>query len=207
MSTNGNTIVKKLTTEEKQELVKLENIIRTNRKSFEELVKALATIHARKLYRDKYNSFQEYCSEKWQFTRDYGYKLVQAYNTEQKLLEAGVAQSQIPKTENKRRTVAKLANDTAKAEGRDVEPNDFKEALETVEEDSEKKDKKSRTRKGKVSNEGQGNKNKIHVVTLEGYEKELRNLEGIYAELGFSVLQVAVDAYSRELGKKKLAKK
>jgi hypothetical protein len=206
-------VIVKLTPAEKQELVKCENVIRTNRKAFEEIVRALAIIHEKKLYRASHSSFQEYCSEKWQFTRDYGYKLVQAYYTEQKLLASGVPQEEIPTTENGRRTVAKLANDTAKAEGRVVEPEDFKNALEEVKEAKEgevkKTTKKKKSKKGTATPSKPEGYDSAKEHDLPHFHKWL--IEGIAEfrkyRLPVSAITGELDATSSEMKSAKLVKK
>ena len=61
----------KLNPAEKQELQQLEQTIATNLTGTFELAAALMKIRDQKLYRVEYNSFEEYCRKRWDYSRSY----------------------------------------------------------------------------------------------------------------------------------------
>ena len=65
-------------TKNKQELERLEGIIRRNLRSFYEMGLALMEIRDRGLYRDVlgFETFEAYCKAKWDFGRAYAYRLI-----------------------------------------------------------------------------------------------------------------------------------
>ena len=66
----------KLTQTEKSELKQQELIIDDGLKSFVSVGNALCVIKDKKLYREEFNSFDEYVKERWQIRKDYAYKLI-----------------------------------------------------------------------------------------------------------------------------------
>jgi hypothetical protein len=60
-----------LTDEEKGHLEELEDRISENFKSAFTLAAALAEIREKKLYREDYKSFEEYCKRRWDYSRSY----------------------------------------------------------------------------------------------------------------------------------------
>lgn len=65
-----------LNTDEKIELLKQEKIVRDGRETFVKVGMALEVIRDRKLYRQTYGTFEEYCQEKWKFSRQYASQLI-----------------------------------------------------------------------------------------------------------------------------------
>ncbi|MGA2464998.1 MAG: hypothetical protein ABSH06_11685 [Thermodesulfobacteriota bacterium] len=65
-----------LTSDEQNELIRLETIIENGRKSFIEVGTALMKIRNEKLYRETHRNFEEYCREKWGMTRRYANNLI-----------------------------------------------------------------------------------------------------------------------------------
>jgi hypothetical protein len=62
----------------KEDLEHLEDIISKGQLTFYEVGRALMEIKHRELYRDVlgYDTFEAYCKERWDFCRDYAYKLI-----------------------------------------------------------------------------------------------------------------------------------
>jgi hypothetical protein len=58
------------------EIETLEGVIRREMGSFIVVGKALQTIRDRKLYRERYRNFKEYCADKWGMSRQYSYNLI-----------------------------------------------------------------------------------------------------------------------------------
>jgi hypothetical protein len=59
-------------------LTELERQIDVVRKSWETLARALTEINQSRLYRDKYETFEDYCEEKWDIGRARAYQLMEA---------------------------------------------------------------------------------------------------------------------------------
>jgi len=65
-----------LTVTEQTELESLETIINQNVGAFYKVGCALAKIRDSRLYRETYDTFEDYCKDRWDMTRDYSYKLI-----------------------------------------------------------------------------------------------------------------------------------
>ena len=74
-----------LTAREQQELATLERVIRSGWKTFLEVGSALARVRDGRLYRDKYNSIEEYCQQEMGFSRPYAYNLMNSAAVSQQL--------------------------------------------------------------------------------------------------------------------------
>lgn len=71
-------IEKKLTVAEWAELKALETVIKTGQQAFRDVGNALLTVKEKKLYREKFATFDEYCETKWGWTRQRAYQLIEA---------------------------------------------------------------------------------------------------------------------------------
>lgn len=78
---------KQLTFKEQTELVDLEQQITTNNQGSFALAAALAQICAKKLYREKYKTFEKYCKAQWEYSRSYCHRLCKVYEVQQDLKE------------------------------------------------------------------------------------------------------------------------
>jgi len=74
-----------LTAQEQLDLRRCEIVIEENRTGFLDTIAAMHEIWAKRLYRAEYHSFKQYCKKKWDFSRAYGYRLVEAHKLIQKL--------------------------------------------------------------------------------------------------------------------------
>ena len=63
---------------ESQRLVELEKTIARGKKTFVEVGLALAEIRDLRLYKREYGGFEEYCREKWGWSRQHAYRLIEA---------------------------------------------------------------------------------------------------------------------------------
>ena len=70
--------MEELKTNEKQELQKHETTIKKGLNTFVEVGQALLEIRENKLNRLEYNTFEQYCQEKWQMKRQRSYELINA---------------------------------------------------------------------------------------------------------------------------------
>jgi hypothetical protein len=66
-----------LTCEETERLDKLESSIQRGKKTFVEVGIALAAVRDEKLYRRDYDTFEAYCKDKWGWTRQHAYRLIE----------------------------------------------------------------------------------------------------------------------------------
>ncbi len=64
--------------DEKRELAKLESTIRKNVAAYFEVGAALQQIRDRRLYRERYETFEAYCRAEWDFQRAHAYRLIDA---------------------------------------------------------------------------------------------------------------------------------
>lgn len=71
-------LIEPLQSVEQKKLVDCEKTIRRGIKAFFEVGKALAIIKAERLYRCDYQTFDQYCKEKWDFSRIRAYQLINA---------------------------------------------------------------------------------------------------------------------------------
>jgi hypothetical protein len=74
-----------LSAEEQLDLRRYEIEIEENKEAFLTMAAALFEIWSRRLYRENYKSFKQYCRKRWDFSRAYGYKLINAHKTIQKV--------------------------------------------------------------------------------------------------------------------------
>lgn len=90
----------------KDELERLEDIINKNLQSFYELGNALREIRDNRLYRDVlgFETFEEYCKVKWDFSKSHINRTISASNTVDILTPIGV----IPKAESQTRPLTRL---------------------------------------------------------------------------------------------------
>lgn len=65
-----------ITISESQRLIALERTIEAGRKTFVEVGIALAEIRDSKLYRSDYATFENYCRDKWSWTKQHVYRLI-----------------------------------------------------------------------------------------------------------------------------------
>lgn len=80
-----------LTGTESKDLQRLEQVIQRGVRTFIEVGAALAEIKARKLYRERAETFQDYCQEVWGFTRQRAYQLIDAAKVEQQVSQTSTA--------------------------------------------------------------------------------------------------------------------
>lgn len=70
--------IEPLSDEEAEQLAVCESEIKDGIGTFWEVGKALAQVSAKRLYREKYETFQVYCAERWSMTRQNAYRLIEA---------------------------------------------------------------------------------------------------------------------------------
>jgi hypothetical protein len=67
-----------LSDEERKKLENLELVIKSGIRSFITVGVALSSVRDQRLYRDNYDSFEQYVWGKWQLSRSHGYRLITA---------------------------------------------------------------------------------------------------------------------------------
>jgi hypothetical protein len=83
-------------------------------KTFLAVGEALITIRDNKLYRGTHDTFEAYCTEKWNITRGRGYQLMDAAKVVKSMKEAGASEKELPKTEGEAREKLKAAKKQSK---------------------------------------------------------------------------------------------
>jgi hypothetical protein len=77
-----------LSAQEHEDKHRCEVVIEENEKGFLEYMAAMHEICTKRLYRDEYPTFEQYCRKRWNITRARGYQLVNAYKTVQQMSTA-----------------------------------------------------------------------------------------------------------------------
>ncbi len=93
-----------LTTDEKESLTVLEKTIKENLQAFYQVGAALMKIRDSKLYRESHGTFEEYCREKWGFTRMKASQFIAASEVMENVNNC----LQKPATESQARPLSKL---------------------------------------------------------------------------------------------------
>ena len=99
-----------LTVPERTSLAALEETIERGFETFVEVGQALMVIHENKLYREGFENFNDYCKERWGWTRQHAHRLMSAAETVSKL-KANPAVEELPKNERQARPLKKLHPD------------------------------------------------------------------------------------------------
>ncbi|EIJ42454.1 hypothetical protein BegalDRAFT_1574 [Beggiatoa alba B18LD] len=94
-----------LSPEEFQALAQHEAIVKAGLQTFYDIGEALLTIRDKRLYRAEFNSFEEYCQEKWGFVRRQADRLIQAFEVTENLRPVGLS---MPHNEAQARPLVKL---------------------------------------------------------------------------------------------------
>jgi len=129
------------TMDDATELSGHEEIIKKHKAGFIKVGLALLAIRDKRLYRRHYNSFQEYCSQRWGFGRAHAHRFIEAAAIAIELSPMG----DTPACERQVRPLVKLkpeqrveawtaANGTAASEGRTVTTHDVEAAVTEIEE-------------------------------------------------------------------------
>lgn len=100
-----------LTNDESRRLKECERIIHRGLETFYEVGNALAEIRESRLYRIAYGSFEDYCRERWQMSRFYAHRLIDAAQVVDNLLPIG----NVPTSESQARELAPFDADVQKA--------------------------------------------------------------------------------------------
>jgi len=90
---------------EKSELSRCEAVIDAGMKTFMDVGSALLDIREKKLYRQDFDTFEDYCREKWNIQRAYAYRLINAVETISYLSPIGDI---LPETETQARPLTRL---------------------------------------------------------------------------------------------------
>lgn len=75
---------------EMRERSQCEAIIRSGWNTFLEVGQALSRIRQKRLYRDQYRTFEEYCRQKWDFSKTHANRLIEAATVDNILAPIGV---------------------------------------------------------------------------------------------------------------------
>jgi len=100
-----------LSSDEKEELKESEEIIQTRLTAFFEVGEALIKIKEGKLYRSLFPTFEEYCRERWDFSRIHAHRLLHAAEIRSSLISTNT--SPLPENECQVRPLEGLPPKTA----------------------------------------------------------------------------------------------
>jgi hypothetical protein len=123
--------VMSLTSVEAATLASFEAVIKQGLDSFVEVGNALAAIRDSRLYRDEFATFEEYCREKWSFSKQYAHRLMNASEIVQSLPESSPGAT--PTSEKQVRHLAQVPKEERAAV--------WQEAVDTAPKDSSGKPK------------------------------------------------------------------
>lgn len=96
-----------ITLDERSRLYQLEETIRQGLNTFVDVGNALLEIRDKRLYRQEYSTFEEYCQTVWSMSRDYAKKLIRSADVIANL-ENNTIVSFLPKTESQARPLTSL---------------------------------------------------------------------------------------------------
>src|ERR1700722_2308555 len=72
------TLAPTLNEAEKRQRVECEEIIRHGWDTFVEVGQALSSIRGKRLYRDRYGTFEGYCRRKWELSKSHAYRMIES---------------------------------------------------------------------------------------------------------------------------------
>ncbi|MFA5445552.1 MAG: hypothetical protein WC262_11340, partial [Bacteroidales bacterium] len=94
-----------ITLDERSRLYQLEETIRQGLNTFVDVGNALLEIRDKRLYRQDYSTFEDYCREQWGFSKNYANKLIASTEA---VLNLGTIVPILPKTESQARPLTSL---------------------------------------------------------------------------------------------------
>lgn len=97
-------MIQAITIQESVRLIDLERKIENGLQTFVEVGEALMEIRDSRLYRVEHSTFEDYCREKWKFTKTQANRLIGAADVAKNLAPIGV----IPASESQARPLTKL---------------------------------------------------------------------------------------------------
>lgn len=163
-----------LTAPERSDLRRLEKVIEVGVETFVSVGEALKQIRDQKLYREKWKTFESYCSDRFDFKRSYAHRLIEA--VEVKMLPMGnkiknerQAREVAKAPPKQRNAVVKAAEKIAKETGKTMTAKAIAEAREQiVEGDVVKKPTK------------QEQVNSFRSVALQHYKAAMRAVDDMH---------------------------
>jgi hypothetical protein len=100
-----------LSPEEREEYFRMLHIIRTGISSWVEAGKALTIIRDKRLYREKYDTFELFCKEEFRMSKSYANRLITGRQTIEDMALSGFS-TENPPTERVARELSKATNKT-----------------------------------------------------------------------------------------------
>lgn len=126
-----------LTASESTALAEHEAVIERGIQTFYEVGTALADIRNRKLYRADYGTFEDYCQQRWQMSRSYAYRMIDAAEVVESVSPMGDI---APSSERQARELARVPeSDRAAVWAETVERTDGKPTAAAVRETYEQR--------------------------------------------------------------------
>jgi histone H3/H4 len=131
-----------LTSVESERLAALERDIEAGQRTFIKMGTALAEIRDNRLYKSQFKTFEEYCREKWNFSRAHAYRLIDAAEIAKKLspvsdiLSERVARELAKVPKDQRKEIFNSALAKAESEARTLTTKDISDAFRPMGEES-----------------------------------------------------------------------
>ena len=98
-------MIELITLDERSRLFQLEETIRQGLNTFVDVGNALLEIRDKRLYRQEYSTFEDYCREQWGMSRIHAHRMIEAAYVTNNLLPIG---NILPRTESQARPLASL---------------------------------------------------------------------------------------------------
>lgn len=99
-----------ITLDERSRLYQLEETIRQGLNTFVDVGNALLEIRDKRLYRQEYSTFEEYCNKQWNFSRNYAKRIMRSAEVIDNLQSVPIG-TLLPQTESQTRPLTSLEPD------------------------------------------------------------------------------------------------
>lgn len=178
-------VTDRLSGADRKEFRRCESIIKRGVRTFIDVGNALKVIQENQYYREKYQTFEQYCKERWEFSRAHAYRLIESAKVVETLSGSGDLEDEsLPGRESQVRELSKIQDETArqivweKAVSAATESNDGKitakiiasEVKSYIEEHPEVEVKQSASTQRSVIANSDGGEDKRSVPTGLGVE-------------------------------------
>ena len=111
----------KLSSDDRKEFRRCESVIKRGVRTFIDVGTALKVIQENQYYRERYDTFEQYCKDRWEFSRAHAYRLIESAKVVETLVGGGIDDidgddSRLPLRESQVRELGRLQDDRARQE-------------------------------------------------------------------------------------------
>lgn len=201
---------KTLNSVESKNLEAYEETIRAHNDSFVEAGLALGSISDQKLHREAYPTFEEYCVEKWGWSRQYAYKLIKAAQAWKYLKDelSPNGDMQLPKNESQVRELLRLGDEKEEwlrgwkkavklAKGHTVTANTVEKAVDSILEKAQDADEQG----DGDAEEAPESQLELALKFIEKARKKVKTFTHDEFEECLGELYVLIEEYVKDLAK------